>query len=50
VAEARDVDAGGVGGLDDRLAGLGLDRLAVDLEADGLVAHLFSSSSQAWTD
>jgi hypothetical protein len=46
VAEARDVDAGGICGFDDRLAGLGLDRLAVDLEADGLVAHLFSSSSQ----
>jgi hypothetical protein len=32
VAEARDVDAGGIGGFDDRLAGLGLDRLAVDLK------------------
>jgi hypothetical protein len=47
VAEPRDVDAVALGGVDDQLAGPGVDRLAVDGDGDGGLGGAVSQTPAA---
>ncbi len=47
VAEARDIGADRIGGLDDHLAPARLDRLAVDFDVYDVIAHRQAASPGA---